>query len=460
MTVSKTKKEYDAFMAKWEVVRDVMNSNVFKYIRNVDKRDIERNERYKKDAQFTNFTSRTQMGLVGAVFRKELVMNLPSEIKYAELDATGFKMSMSKLAQKITGEVLLTGRYGLLVDYPASEDGLTAKEVADKDLKARIYTYSAESIINWQVKNINGSPKLLLVVLKENVEELAEDGFSWIESFQYRVLRMSGGIYTQDIYDGDEELVSTVLPKKASGEVWDHIPFVFIGSQDNDESCDLVPLYDLAALNIGHLKNSADYEESIFLVGQPTLVLGTEMSTEQFKEANPGGVLFGSRRGLNLGVSGHASLLQASPNQLADAAMKRKEEQAVMMGARLLSSGADRETALAARMRHSGETSVLSTISHNVEEALRQCCQFLLAFMSVKSSDEVIALTVNDHFFDENIDPNSLMAQIQLVNASIIAKTDVRQYLRQVGVVAETRTDDMIDSDISEDAPIDGPIVT
>jgi len=453
MTVSTEREEYCKNEKKWKLVRDVTESNVTSYIRDVDKRDPDRNIRYKNDAQFTNFTSRTKSGLVGAVFRKDLVVDLPSDIEYVRDDATGFKVSLSKLAQKITGEVLITGRYGLLVDYPASEDGLTAQEVSDMDLRARIYTYSAESIINWQVKLVNGSPKLLLVVLKECVNDLSDDGFTWVENHQYRVLRMVNGGYTQSIYDKDEELIDVMIPRDKNGNAWDYIPFVFVGSEDNDSEIDSIPLYDLANLNIGHLKNSADYEESVFLVGQPTLVIGTEMSSEQFKDANPGGVLFGSRRGLNLGVAGHANLLQAAPNQLADVAMQRKEEQAVMMGARLVMVQADRETAVAARMRHSGETSILSTIAHNVQDALIQCMKFLNRFMSGQDSLDGVHLVINDHFFDENVDPNALMAQIQLFNSKIIAKSDIRQYLRATGVVEETRNDDEIEADISANPP-------
>lgn len=451
MTVSTQRQDFKEMLEKWSLTRDVTESNVAHYVRDVDSTDRKRNIQYKKDAQFTNFTSRTKSGLVGAVFRKDLIVDLPESIAYIKDDATGYKMSLSKLAQKITGEILVTGRYGLLVDYPAAEDGLTVQEIQDLNLKAKIYTYRAESIINWQVQLINGNPVLTLVVLKECTDAIdEEDGFAWIEKVQYRVLKLVNGVYTQLIYNEEEELVQVIEPKDKNGNAWNMIPFVFIGSEDNDAELDLVPLYDLAQLNIGHLKNSADYEESIFLVGQPTLVIGTDMSVEQFQQANPHGVKIGSRTGLNLGVSGHATLLQAAPNQLADIAMQRKEEQAVMIGARLVSVQADRETAVAARMRHSGETSLLSTIAKNVENGLIQTCEFLLKFMGDVS--EQFSIVINDHFFDENVDPNNLMAQIQLYQNKIIAKEDVRQYLRETGIINETRTDDEIEADIVEDS--------
>jgi hypothetical protein len=61
-----------------------------------------------------------------------------------------------------------------------------------------------------------------------------------------------------------------VQPKRGDGEAWNYIPFTFVGSVNNDETPDLPPLYDLAVLNVAHYRNSADYEESCYMVGQPT----------------------------------------------------------------------------------------------------------------------------------------------------------------------------------------------
>lgn len=447
MPVSSKRKEYEHFLDRWCLVRDVIKSDAKKYIHDVDITDKARCKKYRNDAILTNFTSRTKSGLLGAVFRKEMLIELPKSLEYLRDDATGYKMSLNKLAQECVGEILESGRYGLLVDYPSSDRDLTAKQIEDMNLKARIYRYKAESIINWETRLINGNPILTLVVLLETNNKLGDDGFEWVEDINYRVLRLEKGVYIQQIYNKDEELVSTVVPSDAEGNPWDEIPFLFVGAEDNDSDIDTIPLYDLAQLNIGHLKNSADYEESVHIVGQPTLIISTDMSQEAFKEANPGGVKIGSRRGQNLGYGGKAEFLQANPNQLADEAMKRKEEQAVMIGARLIAVQADRETAEAARMRHSGECSILSMIASNVQDALYDCCVYVVKFMGKESDISQIDLQINQIFFDKNIDPNLIMAQIQLLDKGILAKKDVRHLLRQNNVIEEERTDAMIDAE-------------
>lgn len=447
MAVNSTRPEYDDYACRWKLVRDVVNSKVKQYIKDVDSSDEKRNERYKDDAQLTNFTARTKAGLVGAVFRKEAIVELPASIEYLKKDATGFNMTLAKLAQEVTGEVLVTGRYGLLADYPASQDGLTKAEVDDMNLKARIYRYKPEAIINWQTKIINGNPILSLVVLKECYSDLGDDGFEWVAKEQYRVLRMYNGFYVQELYNEDLERIDIYVPRDADGNPWDVIPFEFVGAEDNDDAIDASPLYDLAKLNLGHYRNSADYEESVHIVGQPTLIFGSDMTNEEFDSANPNGVLIGARRGHNLGANGKAEFLQANPNQLADEAMKRKEEQAVMLGARLIVPQADRETAMAAQMRHSGETSILATIANNVEAALVRCCEHILRFMSGEADQTAITVHLNEHFFDKDIDPNLIMAQIQLIDKGLVAKHDVRKVLRSYGVVDESRTDEELDAE-------------
>lgn len=453
MSVSATHPEYDETVGKWILVRDVVSSKVKRYIKDVEIGNKLRNERYKDDARFTNFTSRTKAGLVGAAFRKDPIIDLPVNLEYLVVDSTGSKTPLVKLAQEITGEVIQFGRYGLLVDYPASEDGLTASEVSDLNLKARINRYKPESIINWHVDIINGIPKLVLVVLKEELSILDDDGFTWRESVQYRALKMVEGKYVQLLFDEHEELVHAYEPRDFNGDAWTDIPFVFIGSEDNDTDVDVAPMYDLAELNLGHLRNSADYEESIHITGQPTLVLSTDLSAEEFKAANPDGVLIGARRGHNLGASGNAFFLEASPNQLADTAMQRKEQQAVMIGARLITAAGSNETAEAARIKHSGEMSVLSGITGNVESGLIQAIRWVSVFMEPQESEDIF-VKLNRDFFDKTLDPQMMMAQIQLVNSGIKAVTDVRTLLRKTGDIDETRSDDDIDSDLDQLNPL------
>lgn len=455
MPVSTVNTQYSKHADRWNLIRDVLNSDVESYIVPIDSNDSDRTKRYRGDAIFTNFTTRTKDGLVGAVFRKEIQVDISNTLEYLLEDATGDALPLTSLTREVEGEVIAMGRYGLLVDFPASEDGLTAQEVSNLNLKARINQYTTESIINWGTDTINGLNVLSLVVLKESIRYLDVDGFTWIEEDQYRVLRLIEGAYIQQVYNQEEELVHEYTPRDFAGNTWGNIPFTFVGADNNDSIVDPSPMYGLAKLNIGHYRNSADYEESVHIAGQPTLIISTEMSAEQFAESNPNGVLIGARRGHNLGPGGSAQLLQANPNQLADVAMQRKEEQAVMIGARLVMQAGSNETAEAARIKHSGENSVLSTITLNVNVAMRQCLNWVGIFMG---TEEEVVFEINRQFFDVTLDPQLIMAQLQLFNNGVIAQQDIRDSLRKTGTIKEDRTDEEIDSDVEEVNPIDSVI--
>lgn len=425
MPVNSTHPEYDKICKRWNLVRSVVDNNAQKWIRTVDLNDPVRSDQYKQDAILTNFTRLTKIGLTGLVFRKPAVIELPQQLDYLLDDATGYGFGLEQLAQQVVGEVLTTGRYGLLVDCAMEEN--TANT-------ARIKPYMAESIINWKYKEIGSEYKLSLVVLKECVDEVGQDGFEWIEKVQYRVLLLdTDNVYHQVIYDEEGTILSVTVPVDYNGDYLNSIPFTFVGSENNDACMDSIPLFDLSVVNLGHYRNSADYEESIFVTGQPFIVINLgETNEQEFRQANPNGIKFGSRAGLTVGMGGSAQLLQANPNQLADTAMKRKEEQAAAIGARLIAPPGGRETAEAARIRFGSQNSALYTITKNVSLAFEICLDYVAQYMM-----EIVSyaeFTLNDQFYEESVDPNLLMAQIQAFDRGVMKVEELRNNMRDVGI--------------------------
>jgi hypothetical protein len=493
--VKSTHPMYDEYAPRWVLTKNVVKSHVKEYIKDVE--DVSsstehmaplpehasqeekdryafhwnritregscRNQRYKDDAQFINFTARHKNFLVGAIFRKPIQTTLPPLIDYINVDITGSGISLQKLAQEVAGELMQTGRYGLLVDYPPAPDGLTLQEVEAFNLKARVSKYPAESIINWQTENLYGVERLTLVVLMEQASEIdPEDGFKWVGVTRYRVLRLVDGVYTQMTFNGDGEKTDEFTPKDKAGNTWNEIPFTFVGSEDNDADIDGSPLYDIAMVNIGHLRNSADFEESIHICGSPTLIISTEMSPQEFNVANPDGVKIGARRGHNLGANSSAMFLQPDPNQLVDVAMKRKEEQIVMMGVRPLVLGGTNETAEGVRLRLTGETCELTILSLNIQQALIQCAKWLNRFMNEAWESDDIIIKVNTDFVGLKLDAQEKQVLIQMYNNGVIAKKDLRLLLRENGDLPTLveRTDEAIDEDVANDVtnvdPLEG----
>ncbi len=428
MPVSEVHPEYRCAQHRYKLIRAIINNDAKCYIRTPDYSDPVRSQQYKEDAILTNFTKLTCEGLTGLVFRKELELELPPELEYLREDITGSGINATQFSQHTTYETLQLGRYGILVDY--HNDGK----------KAFLKPYIAETIINWKSAEIDGVVQPWLIVLKEEKVLDDEDIFCQKTEVQYRVLILDDAGYHQEIYNAYEEHVYSVYPKDFNGNPFQSIQFVFIGSENNDWQVDGQPLYDLAILNLGHYRNSADYEESIFINGQPYTVVNVgEASQEEFMQANPGGVAFGSRKALVLATGGSAMLLQANPNQLVAQAMNEKLEQAAKVGARLIEESGGRETAEAAKIRYGSQHSALYTLTSNiswgVESALKMACSFMGA------NPELVDYELNDEFYEDAADANVLAQLWMGLDRTTVSKEEIRAYMVKVGIPLDEQTD-------------------
>ncbi len=451
MPVNSLHPEYDAHSKKTALVRAIIGNTAQKYIRYVDIDDPDRSKQYREDAILTNVTKLTRDGLVGLIFRKPPEITLPPELEYLNEDATGDGMNLTQVLPKCAREILTAAREGLLIDYPA--EGV--------NLKARMKLYASETILNHKSKLIGDELSLSLVTLQEMIDVPDPlDPFIWNLEPQYRALMLDDdNNYCQQVYDKNLLPVGGLIyPVKLDGSLWDKIPFIFLGSENNDPEFDSIPLEDLAILNLGHYRNSADYEESIFFTGQvmPVVCVG-ESDPLTFREINPQGVKFGSRGCVVLASGGKLDLAQANPNTLVGEAMKEKIIQAAAIGARLISPAGGRETAEAARIRYGAQNSSLHVLTDNLGEGFEQAIQWMCEFMG--GDPEVVEVSINSEFYEDSADPNLVMAMIQLRQLGDIAPSDILAYGRQTGWIADNRSDE----DIAAEAalhPVVAPVTT
>lgn len=476
MSVTTQHKEYSDNLPKWTLVRDCdAGSSAVKAKRavylpqpNPDDTSNENKSRftaYINRANYVNFTAHTKEGMVGMVFRKDTEIKLSTATEYLSDNINGDGLTANQMIKDVTGDTLMTGRYGLLTEYPQAESGLTQAQVTALNLRANIKAYPTESIINWRTMVVGGVVMLSMVVLKEPVEKASDDGFE-VEIIDYhRVLllkEIEGKLtYVQNLYDEHDELIAEIvgiaedstpildadiIPTKSDGSTWNIIPFQFIGSENNDSTVDKAPVYDIAEVNIAHYRNSADNEESSFMVGQPTLAVAGLAQSWVDKNMKDG-IGLGSRGGLLLPENGSAELLQADPNQMPEKGMERKEQQIVMIGARLIQDASGNEVVDSVRMRFAGQNSKIGSLVKNVEAAFIQCFMWSNEFMGGTGEPVV---DINKELYDASIDPQMIIAQIQLLDRGVIAKGDLQDNLRRTSLIAETRTNKQIDSEAEE----------
>lgn len=245
MPVSTTHAEYDAALDTWRRNRDaVAGQETIKkggdlYLPRPNAEDLSeanrsRYQRYLDRALWYAAPERTKNALIGSVFRKgPEKQELPSQIDYMAEDADGSGVSLEQIGKHVVGELLEVGRIGILAEYPQAEPNLSQEEVSRRNLRANLATYSAETIINWRAEKQGGKFITTLVVLKEVAEE-AKDEFESEPKDQYRVLRLTNGVYTQQLYDDKGEPKGEAIePRKSDGGRWEEIPFVVVGSENN-----------------------------------------------------------------------------------------------------------------------------------------------------------------------------------------------------------------------------------
>ena len=460
MPVSTPNNLYNANLSAWELVRDCVKGSAAVKAKkqtylpkpNPEDNSNSNNSRYTAyamRASFVNFTGHTKDGFMGMISRKESEKEVSTALTYMLDNANGAGSSLDESIYRTISELIEVARQGLLVDFPTSDGGTQAQTAG---LQATIKSYPAETIINWKEEVINGKTTLTMVVLAEAVE-VPTSGDKYVTECvtQYRELLLENGVYIQRVFDKDGvQTQEDIVPRKSGGATWDEIPFVFAGAIDNNPTPDKSPIYDLAEINIAHYRNSADFEESSFIVGQPTPTL-MGLTQSWVDDVLKGGVQLGSRTVL-LGPEGaSAGLLQASENQMPSKGMELKEIQMVKVGAKVITDSSGIETAEAAKIRFAGQNSKLGLLVKNTELAYMKSLNWADEFMGGAGGNEI---ELNKQFYEATVNPQLLTAQIMLMDRNVITKTDVRDGMRKSGLIDAMRTDEDIDNEAGDMNPL------
>lgn len=412
--------------------------------------NAQRNKAYKERAVLYNATGRTRDGLLGLAFRKDPTgeESWPTQFAYLSDDCDGAGVSIYQQSQSTLKAVLETARHGLYVDY------------SDALKRPIIKAYRAEDIINWRATIIDGKVVLSLVVLAEEAE--MEDGYETACVEQWRELYLENGTFNVRIWQRPEKgaeptLVEQITPRSMRAAL-DYIPFVFVGAQNNDSSIDDAPLYDLAYINRAHYRNSADYEDSVFLAGQPQPWISGLDETWRDHLEKQGTAYLGSRALLMLPANGAFGISQAQPNTLAKEAMDQKEAQMIALGARLIEASQANRTATESDNDKEASTSVLSMCCANVSEAYTLAISWCARYLDITLAEEQGQYSINQDYVRMTPDAPMLAALVAAWQSGAFAKMDLRAWLRRLGLIAPDRSDEDIDEDLQAEGPALGSL--
>lgn len=430
MAVDAQHSEYKVNQNRWQKCRDTFQgSDAVKaaktqYLPQLDSH----NEKplgyatYITRALFYNAVGRTVEGLAGFVFQSEPTIKVPENIKkdLDDITFTGIKTSMFALGA--LQELLITGRFGVLVDMLGGDP----VETGGEKLRPYWVGYRAEDIVSWRTARFGGDPSVLVrVVLRETFEEEdPEDSFGVVESEQYRVLSIESGVYTQHLFVQKKDssqwvLKSENIPERL-GKPFNRIPFKFIGPTSLSSQVAKPPLLDMVEVNLSHYRTMADLEWGRHFTALPTPWVANSRKQE-------GGKLYlGSGKAWDLDKGGTAGMLEFTGKGLEALVTAEQDKRKMMavLGARLLEEiPAVAETMGAVYLRHSGEGATLRMMVNTLEQGLMEVLQIHAWWMSTEKKPEDIKVTfeLNKEFFAVKLPAPELQTQLQLLQAEAIS---------------------------------------
>lgn len=452
---------------QYEIIRDCLagqetiKKKTTKYLPmpNAANQTPENQERYKgyvTRALYYNVTGNTIAGLVGQVFASDPVSEFPEQLNPLWDDVTGGGVTMPQQAKLCLSHVLAFGRCGLLVDFPKrKEDGtdFTREEVNSGVARPTIQFYDSEAIPNWRYRMIGAKSVLSMVVLNEQYI-VSDDGFEIKTGKSKRVLRLDDeNLYVVDEWraiNGDPAQgwmqMPPVMPTDGNGARLDFIPFTFIGSQNNDSNVDRPPMYDMACINIAHYRNSADYEDAVYMLGQPTPYFAG-LTEHWVKEVLKGEIQLGARAAVPLPEGGTAGLIQVSENTMVKEAMDKKEQQMIAIGAQLVEDKEVQRTLGEAKMQSAVVSSTLSSCANNVSRAVETCIKWACLFYGIEPEDmvegeeepsaNVVSFILSTDFAIQKLSPQERAQLLAEWQGGGITWGEYRGQLRQSGVATE-----------------------
>jgi hypothetical protein len=465
--------QYEANLSIWEMVEDcdagekAIKEKGDKYLPRPNPADKseenkQRFEQYKTRAVFVNFTNRTVVGLVGQVTARPPDVELPTAIEDLQEDIDGSGISLDQQSRRCLSRVLKVGRSALFVDYPQEEGPVRRGKINSGESRPTIVLYPATAIDYWRTERRGSKDVYTLIKIREKREMIdPDDVFESKEEDIYRVLRLDeAGYYYQQIWvkqtDAKTKKIEWVqdgedtYPQLANGSRLKEIPLQFVGSINNDSDADKAPMGDIAGVNIGHYRNSADYEEACYVAGQPTIGVSIgKWTLDQFKTANPGGIRFGILGGIQFGEGGSIDLIQAEANSMPKEAMEMKEAQMAIIGASIISETGTQKTAYQANIENTSETSQLKLIAQNVSNAYERALEWFAAFLPSATGE--IKYQLNTNFDSSGMDYQELLAMVQAWQSGAIAKTALHAWTVKKKI--EDRDFEEVEDEIDDNPP-------
>src|SRR5690606_38024306 len=333
------------------------------------------------------------------------------------------------LHRRIGTELMLTGRYGVLPGI--GQDG-----------SPYLAGYVAESIINWDVDENQGTD--FLVLDETGLVRDRETG-EWDTVERYRECFVENGRYGARVWVKDSKGTWTANePVEAldrKGRPLPFLPFVFINTSDLTPSPDDVPLYGLAKLAVRIYRMDADLTTSLHMTSEPTpVVSGYADPATAIKEGKvPQGI--GASTLWVLPENGKAEFLEFNGPGIQKQldVIQKNYDRAVMFGAQMLADqGRAQESGEAKRVRldsqHATLKGIAMTSAAGLETALKN--------VAIRGGADPETVKVQPHldFFEHSLSAQDITAVVAGGQSGAYSKATMFERFKKGDLIPESRT--------------------
>jgi hypothetical protein len=447
MGIDATHPDYDAKYSEWKRIDDIVNAkNVTDYLiylvpSDTSPENVERNRQYRERAIFYQISGQTVQGMVGSIFRKVPEFTVPENLSYLANNADGAGVSIYQQSQATTREVLTKGRGGIAVSFPQTEGQVSRADLASGRVVATIHSFKAEQILNWQTITDGSRVKLSLVTIMEVDEEIQPDGYTVKAIPAIREMYLDDGIYTERIWHKTAngwQIKSEFTPTDATGAPWAEIPFAFVGANNNDHYPDNSPMSGIVDLNVGHYRNSADFEHNVWFCGQAQAWM-SGITQDHIDLLKTNGMYIGGPTMIGVPEGESFGFASAPENTMVKGAMDSKVEMMIALGARMMQVGSATKTASQVMGEREAQTSTLALVAGNVSEAYTKALEWAGRYMGAAGEMEY---KLSDEFVNLELDAQLLQQVVAGYLQGAIPASDYSNFMRRYNMFRDDVTNE------------------
>jgi len=435
--------DYLRYLNAWSKIRDCFDgedrikSLGTRYLPQLSGQSNADYNNYLTRALFFPITGKTATAMCG------LAMAKAPKIQTNDIMAPFFKddkigYQWSELMMTTYLEVIMQGRYGILIDAPVVGSTMPS-----------ICPYIAESIPKWKLDPLTGQAVSIILREMREVEDPSDPHAVNVQTVLRNCFIGPDGLYHVQELNDDLEPVGPLVTPTFMGNTIDFIPFTVIGASGVHGQCDKPPMQDISTINLSHYLTSADLEWGRHIVGLPTPVISGVDSSTQLKIGGTAAWILP-----DAGAKAYYLEFQGLGLKSLETAMQDKIQLMASISARLADTGNGSEAAEAVRLRYLGESASIAQIVTSVELGLNQ----VFAMVAKLMKTEAPIIEMNKDLMGPTMTVKDMAVLFEAYLGGALDKGTLIYNLRQMDLLDPDVTDEEVAGMIKDPPPKPTPL--